>query len=65
MRCKYGGEHRKKSETYQRKTFTYKDQCEAYITIHYKNKKGVLEVVDLCDEHKHDRSDTIYKGLPK
>lgn len=65
LKCKYSGEHHKKSETNERKTFTYEDNCEASIHVHYKTKKGVMEVIHVSDDHNHDRSQTIFQGLPK
>lgn len=65
LKCKYAGEHHKKVEKNDRKTFTYKDNCEASIHVNYKTKKGVLEVVHLSDIHNHERSKTIFQGLPK
>lgn len=65
LKCKYAGEHHKKVESNERKTFTYKDSCEASIHVNYKTKKGVLEVVHLSYIYNHERSKTIFQGLAK
>lgn len=45
--------------------YTYKNGCNGSITINYKHNKHALEVTELFAEHNHDRSETIFTGLPK
>lgn len=35
-KCKYSGNQKKKIKINLRKTFSYKDNCEAYISVNYK-----------------------------
>lgn len=65
-KCKYG-EVRQPKTTGQavRQSYTYKSECPSLITINYKVKRQVFEVGDLNVAHNHDRSGTIFDGLPK
>lgn len=64
-RCKYSGKCTSKSRKNARKSYSYKGGCGASITVNYKDKKSAFEISAICTEHNHDRSMTIFGGLPK
>lgn len=64
-KCKYNGARAVKKGQSVRQSFSYKDGCGASFTVNYKPKMGEFVIADLCAEHNHDRSATIFDGLPK
>lgn len=67
--CKFTGSSRSNltNKTRKRQTKTYRQGCSARFTISSKIKNGeyILSINSLVEEHDHQRSDGLFKVLPK
>lgn len=62
-RCKIYGFAKKIGAV--RKTFTYKDGCNARLSVKYDTTHKVLRLVSLVEVHNHDLNEGYFNSLPR